>query len=253
MRAHKLVLTITISLLALSQIGCGSKKFSSSGSTDQASREVVDSNTNTASKNLALCNRGSTSQATADLMVYKDANGSRMDYLRVKLSNVTSDFSASGKDVAVRFYKWKMNANGSRFADNDPLKMRLESRNGFQAVGNYNEELSWGFATAAAKSAGVTLSSQAHLFDNYSLLVDLRDYSGEYDVIRMIVYNGETITSQKDILIPAFFANPSAYQFENDGVTARPTELVNLHPFIAQANQGWTDTHFVSESQRYCF
>lgn len=103
-----------------------------------------------------------------------------------------------------------------------------------------------------ATSMGAT--DPQSFFNKVTILVDLKDTNGDYDVLKITNYDIKTNVSLSatDSLIPLFHANPADYAVESSGV-ARAQVLQGLHPFKSYANQGLTADQFASMANNFCF
>lgn len=255
MKKQNGLLLLTIVILGLSAIGCGSNKVTAQEqtaavSTDFASRTTVSTDSQ---KPLATCNQGSNSEMTVSLRQYEDNFGTpRNDYVRAKVNSINSTFSNT--DFYIAAFRWKANASGDVFMDNTPLKIRVEKLNSqfFTPVSNYASNLNWANMNAIAEAQKVSITSMDDFFAEFSLAIDLQDPLAEYDAIKVVVYQGSTAVTQLDMLLPTFYANPADYKTDTQGGT-RSTALQDIHPFKSMLGQSWSANHYVTEAAKFCF
>lgn len=227
-----ILITLVFSLMI---VGCGKSNRSS----DSSSGTTIDPVVNPTNTALAYCNQASSSNTQMKVTVFTENNQIRNDLLRVKFSKMNSSFFSTGS--VLQFYRWKAAADGTYSPDTTPLPVRV-----IDTTSN-SEVLSSNYVRFA------DLSSSTQDMSKYILVVDIKDASAEYEVIRAMIYTSSgTIIEDINALIPAFSANPTEYATRYDGA-ARPTILKNLHPFRNYTGSGYTTSQFVSQANAFCF
>ncbi|MBK9322055.1 MAG: hypothetical protein IPM97_03690 [Bdellovibrionaceae bacterium] len=212
-----------------------------------ASRAAPTTTTSASTQPLAYCNQKSHEGLSVNLMVYVDsANNIRNDYMKVKITQIPSDFATGSY---LEFFRWQANSNGQTYLDPTPTQARFETLSG-QILTNFSPVIYWGQISQIAKNSGYSDPNQ--FLQYVRLVVDIRDPQAQYDVLKVAFYNSSNVaTIDMDLLLPAFAASPSDYQ--NDRGTVRPAALQNLHPFAAKTSEGWTGAQFQSMANGYCF
>lgn len=243
---------LLITSLAL-MTACGAQKSMDTSSTEQASREVIDSTTTT-TKPVALCNRLAIDGFAANLMVYQTAvEGNNMRYTRMKITQVLASLANTG--YGIRFYRWKVNnTTGKVLSDTVSLQFIFQSNSKYNQMGAVQEELNWASVKTIISNNSLGYTSLQSFLNDYTLTIDLRDPNGEYDGLQIVAYDSSNNAVMNQVmLVPAFYANPESYRYLNDGVTLRPDYAYNAHPFKSMTGQSWGDDHFVNEASSYCF
>lgn len=234
--------------LALFLVSCGSKKDQSTN-IDFSSRTPVDLTSTT--KPIAYCNERKGPEISTRLKVFTDSNNTpQMEFVLARLTALPNNFKESKTYISM--WKWLANSNGSSYIDNTPLQFVLINSSNGQALTNWKTTLRWSDVVATASAMNIT-DPQA-FFQKVSILVDLKDAQGEYDVLKIANYDVATnkAVSQTDALLPLFYANPQDYAFEPTG-EPRSHVLQELHPFKDRLNQGFTSEQFKSMSNDFCF
>ena len=180
--------------------------------------------------------------------------------IRLKFTNVPSEYLSAGWDIHI--VKWTASSAGVvRPAANEGkefVNARFDHKyNGvYNAASNWNYNLAcdtcptleWSNLKLIASSQGQTFNDANTFFNEYHLLLDLQDNSGDWKGLTVMFVNSAGATMRTvDLLIPSFDANPADYQ------ASHPAILANLHPFLSMLNQGWTASQFQTESQAFCF
>ncbi len=261
MKQYILYITL-LGLVPFVMSGCGPTKTPLSGvpdnGIDQSSRVSPTKNNSTESKPAAFCNEATNSWMTADLMVFQDASGYfRNEFVKLKFKSLSSSFPVSSGSIFLRFFRWKASTSGETYLDSTPLKFRVASISGGMSLTGYIDALRWSDLKEYAKDKGIALNNINDFMNYFYLVIDLKDPLGDYDALKVAAYqvvgSGAQIIANSEIngLIPAFYANPTDYATDQDG-QPRPAVLQDLHPFN-NADSSWTNTHFLTELQGYCF
>lgn len=244
---------VSLFLLLLSSLfflGCSPQNadpgfLRSSGSTDNSSRLDIPDTQAAAPKDVALCNRLEDPLITAQLMVFYDQyNNYRPDFLRVYIPKIHPDFEKANYQIVFR--KWKADVTGETFQDTTPLKLWAERKTDRLLASTVMNSLQWEqFSTEIGKAFGTTFTLK-DAFTKFSFVVDLKDLTGSFDVLKLSVYKDEEWMKDWNILIPAFYAHPTTYATNQNGV------LAQLHPFYGKEGSG-SGTELAQQLNSYCF
>lgn len=240
------ILTVTI---AASVTACGSKK--ESGTTDSSSRIVnVPTTQASGTKPIAYCNLGTGSEISAKLKAYSDGNSFNMNYVLLRLTSLPANFSSNVSYISM--WKWLANSSGATYLDGTALNFMLVDAASGKALTSWKKTLMWKDISSIAESKSIT--DPKVFFESVTILVDLKDAAGDYDVLKITNYDLSTNTSlsQMDVLLPLFHANPADYALESNGA-ARSGVLQNLHPFKSYASQGFSASQFQTMANDLCF
>ncbi|MGZ3842786.1 MAG: hypothetical protein ACXVCA_11910, partial [Bdellovibrio sp.] len=226
---------------------CGSNK--NAGSSDFSSRAPI-TTTTSSTKPIATCSKGSGNMINVKMKVFTDpsTNTTRMDFVFAKLTSLPTNFQNSTNYISM--WKWLANSNGSTYLDSSALQFILiDSTNG-QYITNWMTTLRWSDIATLASSMGITDAQT--FFNRVNILVDLKDVSGSYDVLKITSYDSTTnqAVSQTDGLLPPYYANPADYAIEPEG-TPRAQVLQNLHPFAGSTQ--YTADQFKAMFNDFCF
>lgn len=242
-----LMATVLVAGAAL-MTGCGSSGAQSS--TDFASRGVISDVSDSDKKALAVCNQTIGTNLSARQMAYTEGSNYRMDLVWVKLTALPTDFSSGASYISM--WKWLANSNGSTYLDSSAVPVALYDTQTKKFITNWGTSIKWTDISSMALSMGY--SSPTSFFGRVIILANLKDSNGEYDALKISVYNSSTNKAVNEIngLLPLFSANPNAYAVESSGA-ARATVLQKLHPFFTYKSAGYTTAQFQSMAQNYCF
>lgn len=214
-----------------------------SGSTENSSRLPLPTATPTSLpsliKDVAICNGKEMKYLKAQLMVYYDNfSNPRPESLRIWIPRIASDFDTS--NFQVRFYRWKANEKNEVYFDPTPLTVRIEEKVGLSQVSSTNlAAINWGILKNEFTSRSKTISSLSDTFNKYSFVINLKDTSGDYEVLKIAVYDANNNkVEEADVLIPAFYAHPITYE------QTKPPVLTQLHPLKDLRSTSWSGEHF---------
>lgn len=240
---------ITLAFVTLAMTGimaaCSAPQEAASTTVDLSSRDLSGS----ATKPLANCNSVTMAQLKFNTMIYRDSAGTtHYDLLQGKIQNMVETFR-NGTEY-VRFFRWKVDSDGTYYQDPIPLQVRVHAEDTGQAITNYQDFIRWDMVSAYAASRGLS-GSAANFFTRVRILMDVRDPYADYDAITIAYYDGSnTLLAQANMLIPTFYANPSDYATDPAGY-ARSTLLTALHPFAAQT--GLTAANYQTMANNFCY
>lgn len=250
------VALIVIALLSI--VGCGTSKTGGEGfgSADQSSTGEPSTSTDA----LALCSQNLST--TGDnfqvrLMQYKDNfNQTRADYVRLQFKIAPAAWQAGNWDMMV--YRWTAAPDNSTSLDSSRLSYQFERRtaSGFQllhsnsySIFNYDEVEGMAAYANTHLNANLSASSPQAFFNDVSLLVNLRDSTNSFQVLRVVFKQGSSVVSQADVLIPTFQANPAKYNTD----ARHPSVLQALHPLKDKLGQSWTEANYYEFANTFCF
>ena len=247
-------LQIALVLMAVaSLVGCGSSKTGSEGfgSADNASTGGGPSSTDDA---FALCSQNLSSTGDSfqvRLMQYKDAyNQTRADYVRLQFKVAPAAWQAGNWDMMI--YRWTAAPDNNTSIDSTRLAYQFERRtaSGFQLL-HSNTYTIFNFEEIQQMGAyaNIPASSPQEFFNTASLLVNLRDSTNSFQVLRVVFKQGSTVVSQSDVLIPTFQANPAKYNADS----RHPSTLQALHPLKDKMGQSWTEANYFEFANAFCF
>ena len=238
-----------ILVAGLLHLGCGRTLPSNvAGQSDDASRLPIATATPnpTLSKDVAYCNKKETSDLTVHLMVYYDrSNTYHPEFVRVMIPQINSDYANTNYQFVFR--KWKASLQGETFQENSPLQVRVERTSDREPVSTFMDKLHWKtIEDALEKKLGSNIEINEAL-KKFNFVVDLKDPSASFDVLKISLYKDGTHAKDWNILIPAFYAHPLTYANSQNPV------LVSLHPFAGQEGSSFEGSHFASVLNGYCF
>jgi len=231
-------------------IGCGPQNeeagfIKSNGTNDNSSRLLVPDTQANAPKDIAICNQLEDPLITIQLKVFYDQyNNYRPDLLRLYIPKIHSEFEKSNYHIVFR--KWKADVKGSTYQDDTPLNFWAE-RKSDQALGSpLMDALQWKvFSTNLEQFVGKSYIMN-DAFSKFNFVIDLKDPSGSFDVLKLSLYKDEEWVTDWNILLPAFYAHPTTYATEQNSV------LAQLHPFYGQDNST-SGTEFANQLNSFCF
>ncbi len=237
-------------MMILGLIGCGSSKESKT--TSISSRLVpITVNPVVSGKKLTNCNRKSLNDIDFSSMVAtSDGTTVNYQYIYVKLNSLPADFDQNTKFI--NFWAWDTSSTGSARLSSSALKFRIEDMNGQVLMDNLSSISYSEIKSLATKSSSI--DDDMEILEFVRILVDLKDANGNYDAIKVALYNKSTkaFISMNDQLLPPFAVNPTDYAIDAQNVS-RPQILQQLHPFYQMQNSGWNTTQFLGMAQEWCF
>jgi hypothetical protein len=171
-------------------------------------------------------------------IVYFDTQGRYVgDHIRAKITKLPPIFSNPG--VKLKFFRWKVSTDGVPFLDETPLTFGLQRKDG-QISGGDRTVLEGAELSAATGSPNLdSFSADWHFI--------VRGTTADWEVLKAVVYAGETMITEVNLLMPAFTADPNVYSSKN------PALLSSLHPNNSSAGGTWTDDDYLSMLDSYCF
>ena len=271
MKKHLQLLAVGITLGTLF-VNCGSPSTSGDGfgavnTPSNVPNPADQTKLTSCSKNIVAYDTSSGSRVpTTDISVqvqrYKDQNGTvRDDLMRVKFVTAPSaQWIAQNWDLEI--YRWMASPTGSNL-DSTNLRFQFERKVGSNAQlvspnqyiffkwTDFENMTTFVNSSPAFKSFPTSVSdvSPIAFFNEMNLLVNTRDDSNSYHVMRLVLRNGTTGQSVREIevLIPAFAADPARYAAD----TRHPLVLQDLHPLKGQS--GYTQLQFQALGHASCF
>jgi hypothetical protein len=246
-----LLLTLTVCTLG---IGCTKSKDSKTdeSTTDLSSEEAVKPGTKCTQDNKGFAD------LQVSLMNLQDSLGNaNYRYVHLRFNKIPSEYQSSGWDLQI--YRWTVSSTGATNIDSTALFMHPEkkvSTNTFQKIIPQNYEGSNGYQIINFSElqqigvyGNVNSASPQTFFNGAYLLVDTADENGTYKVLRVVFRNSSdgTVAKEVDILLPPVYANPNLFSSEKSPI------LSALHPLNSLIGQSWTDTDYVSFTDKYCF
>lgn len=248
MTATKFVLKSSILLLLLFNLSCSRKvaSGSSENSIDSSSRLPVTTTQPNSPKDVALCNKIESTYLTAHLMVYYDQTETyHPEFLRLYIPKINAEFSKSTFQLVLR--KWKASPEGETFQDTTPLKVRMEKIGDHSPVTGYMGAIHWNTMVSELQKTVTTNYTLTDAFNQFSFVIDLKDPTGTFDVLKISLYNNGDWIEDWNVLIPAFYAHPKTYAENQNAV------LAQLHPFYESEGSTFGGDHFASVLNSYCF
>lgn len=236
--------------LAILQLSCGRQVTSgnSENSFDSSSRlpvNIIEQEAETP-KDIATCNKKESSYFTAHLgLFYDQTNVYHPEYIRLYLPKIHADFAKSNFQIVLR--KWKASEQGETFQDNTPLQFRAERLGDHSPVTGYMNALHWETLSSELQKTISTNYTLSEAFSKFSFVVDLKDLSGTFDVLKFSLYQDGNWVEDWNMLIPAFYAHPKAYAENQNGVLAK------FHPFYGFEDSSFDAAHFAGVLNGYCF
>lgn len=247
-------LQMALLVLALGAlVGCGTSKSGDSfGSIDNSSTDTLAPDASTDAQ--ALCSQNLTS--TGDtfqvrLMKYVDSyNQSRSDFVRLQFRVPPTGWQNGNWDMLI--YRWTASPDGSSSIDSTPLFYQFEKKvpAGFQLISTHSYQIfNWAEVVQMGEYAQINTSSPQSFFTPISLLVNLKDSTNSYQVLRVVFRQNGSVVTESDVLIPTFLANPAKYNADS----RHPLALQVLHPLKDKLNQSWSETNYYEFARAFCF
>ena len=234
--------------------GCGSSQSTTSGGFDSAS---TNPGTQPADTAVATC---STDVAhMSDFQVQVMQFPGRSDLVRVKIVNTPQDFIASNWEVLM--YRWTAAPGGSSSIDSTPLSFQFERKDSYSAFQSltsgtpyqalYGSQVQGmvDYANQFKTLPALSSASATAFFQGATFLVDLKDQTGSFQVLRISLKNAGVVVREVDVLIPTFQADPARYNADS----RHPAILQQLHPQKDKLSQSWTQNQYSAFTQSSCF
>lgn len=212
-----LAATFTLALLA----SCAPK---------QSTNEVNVGSNQYGQKLLTNCNQASNSSFMASTAAVVNYNIVDTNSLKLKINFAAANIAKSG--VTIKFFKWQV-INNQANLDQTPLSF-----------------LQYDLTTQQPTTSWMTAIAGEALSVNKGFYIQLNDYSGSFQVIKIVAYDSSgQVLAQLNQLIPQFYASPTDYLLNADG-SPRSATLQQLHPFYG-TNKSATEAQAVLN--QYCF
>lgn len=230
MKVSQKILTITLSILAVSFLtSCGTKKSTNDATTTNAILNT------TTTKALASCNKLTDSNFSFNISTVTDSNGTvNADWIKVKFSYLSSNITQTG--YTLRFFKWRVVGSTAQL-DSTPLNFA-----------------SYALSSGQTNSSNMTAVYANQVNSQKGFYIQLNDDANyPYQVIKVVAYKSDgTVLAQADALIPEFLASPVEYRLNSDG-SSRADNLQKMHLLYGTDTSGWTSTQLTQYFQQYCF
>ncbi|MBY0554798.1 hypothetical protein K2P97_09730 [bacterium] len=230
MKAQQVILTITVSLIAVTFLtSCGTQK-STTETVTGSNALTIDSQ-----QALASCNRSVSTSMTFNVATVMDSNNQvSADWIKTKFSFLSADITKTG--YSLKFYKWRIVGSNAQL-DSQPLQFAA-------------------YLLANGQTSSDTMTSvyTTQINSQYGFYIRLNDDAQyPYQVLKAVVYKSDgTVAAQSDILIPQFSASPVAYKTNADG-TARAENLLKLHPLYNTDVTTMTQAQMKQATDQHCF
>lgn len=244
---NSLAKTLVLLFFGFVIAACGKQATTSDiGQSDNSSRLPVATNTPNPPKDIAYCNKKETGDLTAQLSVYYDRTKTyHPEFVRVWIPQMNDTYANSNYQFVFR--KWKASLQGETYQENTPLKVRVERLSDKEPVSTYMDYLHWNTAAAEIKKYTNSSYEMKEALKLYSFVIDLKDPTASFDVLKISIYKDGSFVKDWNILIPAFYAHPLAYASSQNPV------LAALHPFAGSESSTFGGEHFASVLNGYCF
>ena len=247
------LVTALTGLCFLSLIGCGSSKSSSDGFGALAQASTSPSSPVGNATALAICSQDGSASADSQihLQQFVDQYGqTSSNYVRLQFSMAPQAWQDGNWDLQI--YRWTASADGSTSIDSKPLGFQFEQKvsGSFRPLapevyGIFN----WTDTQAMAAHASLPAGSPQEFYGATNLLVNLRDSTNSYQVLRVVLKLNGVVQRQLDALIPTFSADPALYLTE----ARHPAILQSLHPLKEKLGQNWTQANYFEFAKAFCF
>lgn len=244
---------IGLAVLALGAlVGCGSSKSNSDGF-----GAVDSSSTSTPSSSVAqaVCSQDVAGQSDLQvrLMQFVDSySQTRSDYVRLQFRIAPAEWQTSNWDMLI--YRWTAAPDNSTSMDSTPLYYQFEKKvpAGFQLLHSQSYQvMNWSEIQSYAQAVNVNAATPQDFFMTASLLVNLKDMTNSYQVLRVVFRDKTTgaVAKSADVLIPSFLADPAKYNADS----RHPITLQVLHPLKDKLGQSWTQANYYEFARAFCF
>jgi len=163
--------------------------------------------------------------------------------VRLRITGLADNFDTTST-VYFQFFRWKASSADQAEIDNTALSFKLHkgSTNTSEISTEVLTSLNSAKLASIRTSAGMTGSSSLDFFSQNTIVISGVDYN--WQALKIVLYDGDTVLGQTDLLLPAFNANPNTY------ATNHAVLLSELHPFWAQRTQA---IDWVTASWSNCF
>jgi hypothetical protein len=170
-------------------------------------------------------------------------NGSlQEDKIRLRITGLPAAFDTNS-NYHIQLFRWKASKTTPVELDSVPLQFAIY--HGTTALTSVKNSVSAADLASVRSAAGVNGTASVDVLGQTTLVVANVDYT--WDVLKVVVYDGTTAISQKDVLIPIFAANPNIYAADH------PAVLNQLHPFWDKKTQSSTEADWAKLAQPMCF
>lgn len=159
------------------------------------------------------------------------------DKVRLRITGLADHFDTTST-VYFQFFRWKASTANQAEIDNAALSFKLHkgSTNTSEISTEVLTSLNSAKLASIRTSVGMTGSSSLDFFSQNTIVISGVDYN--WQALKIVLYDGDTVLGQTDLLLPVFSANPNTYAANHALL------LSELHPFWAQRTQAmdWVTT-----------
>lgn len=174
-------------------------------------------------------------------------------YLRLKFDRFPTNYYGTSNNPSFAVWGATVSSNGVE-APAQQLAFSFEKHVGgsFQPLGSGQPSYysaNWQDLKNLISYHGFSYTSGDMMMKDVTLLIDLASFADAPNLVVKVASYDSTPTLLKtlNILTPYFKANPNEYY------TNHPLVLRNIHPLSYMSTGTWTQSQFVSESQKNCF
>ncbi|HRO66584.1 MAG TPA: hypothetical protein PL182_03360 [Pseudobdellovibrionaceae bacterium] len=198
-----------------------------------ASLEVPD-DTVIEGKVFSYCNHTTSKSSTFKLALhsYVESGKVRNDLMYGMLTQLPDDLKTAGR--VLRFFRWKVGADGNAEVDPSPIAFRLINANNGTDILSSRTILQWSDVAEAAASMHAT--EPKDFFRRAFLILNLADSLAQYQGLLAVSYKDGAETDRTTSLLPLFNIDPNGYANPSKDVT-RPAVLQNYHPYKSDLGQ----------------
>lgn len=243
--------TVFLSTFILS--GCGASKTSKNPANRGSVWQSQNASTGT-TPSLGECNRVSLANVglQGQIGTYYDPQTHQFQsqYLNLNLKSVPATLFSSDT-LQIKIYRWSAQATGGKVVNQVAVKFYFADKlNGATSQPTLIDSLSKATLQQAKTTLGgtwlnVTLEK---IFDR--VIIVLTGLDLQYDAITFALYDtavSNTAIATGDVLLPAFYANPSVYQAANPN-----PDLYTLHPNYPLINSNASEGDYKQAIDSIC-
>jgi hypothetical protein len=168
------------------------------------------------------------------------------DHIRLRVTGIDNRFESSST-VQLKMYRWRATDSSSTDIDPTPLSFVIvkESSSSVAAVSGIMDSIDKADINTMRANAYMSGSTAQDFFNQTTFIVQGVDY--DWQAIKIVLYDGDTVLGSTDFLIPSFSANPNVYG------NSHYDTLNNLHPFWSSRSLSLSESEWLSRSKSYCF
>ena len=245
---------LVLILMGANLVSCGASKQGASNSTDLGSRLPIDTGIEPDGP-VADCSGAKDTELNLDFQVSSyympGTNQVALDIIKMHFSDYPDEIITTDSHY-IQLYRWYEDTPGQRISNPTPVQFYFQRKDTGNIINSDDPQSKLSKAViqnmivaSGGGNEGITVNN---FFDAHILILTGMDL--QYDAMSVAIYDHNQGTNAQgwvDVLLPAFYANPSDYI-----ATHSATSLQMIHPNYAYRSGGYTDNDYLNFTNQFC-